>query len=283
VLQFPKQWSWRGSSRAAFRAARVDVTLGAGAPDVDAQGQRPDHRRPRLAGQAVGKPIGLLVHEELDIDLNVDDADLPELVRELGGQLPDGAAGRFSLHVLISMPLKKLGDPNSLHAAGTFFSPALTVGPLRLEKLQTGLVVDKGELKLADFQAQASGGILTGTATMRLDDQRGFAATLALHHADLKQLPVDFPLQAGPTLPPTLKGTLSPWHLQAGGAARLESVQLQKFPLNVVQFSWSTSGQRLHAGDLQATGPAGNSAAISTSRSIRSRKAISICKCNSWI
>lgn len=251
VTRLPGAWGWPRLIEGRLAAkAQVDITLDNGPAKIIATGQG-ELLGARIAGQPVTEPVKLLLDRELDVDLHLEEAELPTLLRGLGVTVPLETSGKVSLYLQASIPIHELGDRRKYRAVGKLDSASLKAGPLTLEQVQTDLTLDEGKLQfqglscfLASVQSTpaAAKGKLSGSATLDLVGTDELSAALRLEHAPAeivtKLLPVEAKLhglvsaEAKLRVPVSVAHRIEAWHADAqisAGQLAVADVALHDF------------------------------------------------------
>ena len=130
--------------------------------------------------------------EYLDLNLNLKDASLAEIVKNLELNLPFPIDGKASLNVKMAIPIERIDNWKGYKARGTIQFADLDFSGIKLKKVDADLELKDGILHLKSLKSDIEdesdplkAGLLRGTGRLELDPPGEFVTDLTLERIPL--------------------------------------------------------------------------------------------------
>jgi len=133
--------------------------FGLGEPAAEPVKPSKESRRPKA--QVVPVAVQRVLAEDaatyLDITFNLNDADLAQLIKDVGVAVPFDVSGRLAVQVQASLPVDRPRDLRAYRASGTVTLPTLTISGVDMKDVSARVRYDDGSLRLEDVRGRVAG------------------------------------------------------------------------------------------------------------------------------
>ncbi len=223
----------------------------------------------------------------VDITLDFADADLAQVVKDMGISLPFALAGRLTVQADISIPVNRPRDLRAYRVSGSVGLPTMAVAGVAIQDVaaqvryrdSAGKITVKGlraaglsltgaeatfqvgeeRLTIAEITGALEGAAIEGAGEIALAAPYRYEGHLSLTRGDLGSLqrlspdlrpPVAVGGQFGLTC--AVSGTLGPFAADVAGTASAREVTIDQVPVPTLAFRWAAGTNGLRLTKIQA-------------------------------